>query len=163
MRKLLAAAVLFTSLSGTAYAAHGDLDAYVGEFSPFRSTQYQTVEGGVEYRWADQFNGLRPTVGAWVNGDGASYFYAGAYWDLPLGTAPFMITPGIQAGSYQHGSSKDLGGSFEFRDTIEITYRFDDGQRFGAQLTHMSNAGLDGNSNPGVEMVQAIYSIPVSW
>jgi lipid A 3-O-deacylase len=161
MRRLAAFALTLLAAGG-AHAAPGqdDFAIYGGEFSVFRSNQYATFEGGVEYRWADIAYGIRPTIGAWANGDGALYGYAGFYWDIPLGIEPFMITPGVAIGAYDQGDSKDLGSGIEFRDTIEVSYRFMDGQRLGAQLTHMSNASI-GSSNPGVEMVQAVYTHPL--
>lgn len=163
MRRFLAAC-LFTVLATTAHAAEtpGDVALYAGQFAVIDDDDYETVQGGIEYRWPDQFNGLRPVVGVWANGDGATYAYGGAYWDLPLGTEPFVITPGIQVGGYSQGSSKDLGYGIEFRDSIEITYRMDSGHRIGGSFTHMSNASL-GDHNPGVEMWQIVYTAPVSF
>jgi hypothetical protein len=131
MRNFILAAAALLGLAGTANAgsAKGDIAVYGGEFSTFRSSQYETSIVGAEYRWADQWNGLRPTVGASYNFDGALYGYAGAYWDLPLHTAPFVITPGIQVGGYSRGGSKDLGSGIEFRDTLEVSYQFPDKQR----------------------------------
>lgn len=160
-RTLLAATLLTASgaqAAETPDSEYGDFAIYAGQFSTFRSSQFETEHLGLEYRWEDQYHGLRPVVGIWGNGDSATYAYGGIYWDLPLG--PFMITPGVAVGPYSHGDSKDLGHWIEFRDTIEITYRFDSGQRLGAQLTHFSNAGI-GDSNPGVEMVQVVYTHPV--
>ncbi|MEJ0010501.1 MAG: acyloxyacyl hydrolase [Alphaproteobacteria bacterium] len=171
MRQLLAALLLTTLFAGTAAAevstaipsnGSGDIDVYGGPYSVFRDPKDRSVEFGAEYRWADQWNGIRPTIGIMANTDRAVYPYAGIYWDLPLGTAPFVITPGVAVGLYDHGNSKPLGSAIEFRDTIEATYRFNDGERLGAQLTHMSNASI-GNKNPGVESYQIIYSHPFSW
>jgi hypothetical protein len=92
------------------------------------------------------------------NSDDAIYGYAGIYWDIPLGR--FVISPGVAGGYYHQGDSKDLGNAFEFRDTIEVTYRFEAGQRLGLQLTHLSNAGI-GDSNPGVETLQLVFTNPI--
>ena len=87
--------------------------------------------------------------------------YAGINWDLPIDAIrPFIITPGVKVGGYSQGDSKDLGYGIEFHDSIEVTYRFNDGQRVGAVLSHMSNASL-GNKNPGTEIIQAVYSFPL--
>ena len=139
-------------------ATHDEVAIYGGQYSVLKDSQYKTELIGLEYRWKDQWNGLRPVVGFWGNNDSAKYAYGGMYWDFPLG--PFMITPGVAVGGYAGGDSKDLGYGIEFRDTIEITYRFESGQRIGAQLTHMSNASL-GDSNPGVETLQAVYVHPL--
>ena len=139
-------------------ATHDEVAIYAGQYSVFGDSELQTSQLGLEYRWKDQWEGLRPVVGVWGNGDSALYAYGGIYWDFPVG--PFMITPGVAVGGYSQGDSKDLGHGIEFRDTIEITYRFDSGQRIGAQLTHMSNAGI-GESNPGVETAQIVYVHPL--
>jgi lipid A 3-O-deacylase len=158
MRTIFASLLTILALSGTAHA--GDIAVYGGQYSALRANQYKTGLFGAEYRFNDQFNGLRPTVGTSVNLDGATYTYGGAYWDLPLNTGRFVISPGFAAGYYTKGDSKDLGYGLEFRSTIEVTYKLQNGQRFGAQLSHLSNAHL-GDKNPGVETIQAVYSHPL--
>ena len=157
MRILASALLCLAALSGNALA--GDVAIYGGQFSSFRDNKDKTSMVGAEYRFADQFNGLRPTVGAFVNNDSAAYGYAGAYWDLPLNTAPFVISPGFAVGGYHQGDSKDLGLGLEFRSTMEVTYKMQNGQRIGAQISHLSNASL-GDENPGVETLQVVYSHP---
>ncbi len=162
MRILLAALGTLVALTGVAQAAGtgtGDIALYGGAYSIMRDSDKQTAMGGLEYRFRDQYNGLRPTIGGFVNGDGALYGYAGAYWDLPLNTAPFVISPGFAVGGYSQGSSKDLGYGIEFRSTLEVSYKFQDAQRVGVQIAHLSNAGL-GNKNPGTETLEAVYSHP---
>lgn len=159
------AASLFTLLAATttAHAADsskGDLVLQVGQYSAFDRND-DALEGGVEYRFPDQYYGLRPTIGALANEDGALYAYAGINWDLPIDAIkPFVITPGVKVGGYSQGDSKDLGYGIEFHDSIEVTYRFDSGHRVGAALVHMSNASL-GDKNPGTEIIQAVYSFPL--
>ena len=164
MTRFLVRLAAITLLALPAYAAEAppsaDLDVYAGQFSALRDNKDKSAEFGAEYRFKDQWYGLRPTVGVMANTDSAMYGYAGINWDLPLGIAPIYITPGVKVGGYDHGDSKALGYGIEFRDSIEMTYRFDDGQRVGAALTHMSNASL-GNRNPGVEMIEAVYSHPI--
>lgn len=146
-------------VSGAASAApSGDLAVYAGQFGVFSDSNEKSVNMGVEYRYRDVWHGLRPTVGAMTNTDGALYGYAGINWDIALGSK-FYLTPGVKVGGYSQGSSKDLGYGIEFHDSIELTYRMQSGQRIGASLVHMSNASL-GNKNPGVEMIQAVYSHP---
>jgi opacity protein-like surface antigen len=162
MRTLALAAVSLLTLTTVAHAADkGDLVVQAGQFSAIRNNANRAVEGGLEYRFPDQYYGLRPTVGVMANGDGATYGYAGINWDLPIDAIrPFVITPGVKVGGYSHGNSKDLGYGVEFHDSIEVTYRFNSGHRIGAALVHMSNADL-GNSNPGTEIIQAVYSFPL--
>lgn len=158
MRHILAGLATLLALSSAAHA--GDIAVYGGQFSAFRDNANKTAIFGAEYRFKDQYNGLRPTIGTSANLDGATYTYAGAYWDLPLNTGPFVISPGFAAGYYTKGSSKDLGYGLEFRSTMEVTYKLNGGQRIGAAVSHLSNASL-GDRNPGTETIQAVYSHPL--
>lgn len=168
MRLLAAALLSLLALPLAAEAApatkgKGDIVIHVGEYSVLRDHAHRSTEAGVEYRFRDQYHGLRPTVGALANDDGATYAYAGINWDLPIkAIAPFVITPGIVAGGYSQGDSKDLGYGLEFRSSLEVTYKFKDGQRLGAAISHLSNASL-GNKNPGTETLQIVYSHPLSF
>lgn len=160
--RLIARTVLALSLlTAPAIAGEGQehLVVYAGAYD-FTQKDDQATLGGIEYRFADQFNGLRPVVGFMATTDEATYLYGGAYWDLPLNTAPFVVTPGFQAGAYSHGNGKDLGYGLEFRSTIEVAYEFDGGNRLGLGFSHLSNASL-GSDNPGTETVQVVYSHPM--
>ena len=155
--RTLAALALFTSAA----------QAYDGEHLVLQAGGYDVSQGddsaalgAIEYRFRDQFNGLRPVVGFMATSDEATYAYAGAYWDLPLNTAPFVITPGFQAGAYSQGNGKDLGYGIEFRSTIEAAYEFESGHRLGLGFSHLSNASL-GSDNPGTETLQMVYSYPM--
>lgn len=159
MRHFVAALALF-ALATPAFAGQGEhLAVYGGQFEISDDTNDSGMLGA-EYRFKDQFNGLRPVVGAFANADSGAYVYGGAYWDLPLGTAPFVISPGFAVGAYNEGASKDLGSVLEFRSTLEIAYEFESGHRLGAAISHLSNAGI-GDSNPGTETVQLVYSYPL--
>ena len=157
-RTLFALAAMTTA----SYAASGDdVVVYAGAFDVSQQDNEAAV-GGLEYRFKDQYNGLRPVIGVMGTTDEAGYIYGGAYWDLPLNTAPFVITPGFQAGAFTHGDGKDLGSGIEFRSTIEASYKFESGQRVGLAFSHLSNASI-GDDNPGAETLQVVYSHPVSW
>lgn len=159
MRRLLAALAV-TALASPAFAGQGEhLAIYGGQFEISDSTNDSAMLG-LEYRFKDQFNGLRPVVGAFANEDSGAYAYAGAYWDLPLGTKPFVISPGFAVGAYNEGASKDLGYGLEFRSTLEIAYEFENNHRLGVAISHLSNAGI-GDSNPGTETAQLVYSYPL--
>lgn len=157
LARSLTAIVLFATGSMAADAPY--LTVYGGDFD-ISQKDNQAAMGGIEYRFRDQFNGLRPVVGLMGTTDEAGYAYAGAYWDLPLNTAPFVITPGFQAGAFTHGDGKDLGYGLQFRSTIEAAYEFEGGQRLGVGFSHLSNASL-GNHNPGAETLQLVYSHPM--
>ena len=153
----LAALALFTSAAQAYDGGHLVLQA--GGYDVSQGDDSAAL-GAIEYRFRDQFNGLRPVVGFMATSDSATYTYAGAYWDLPLNTAPFVITPGFQAGAYSQGNGKDLGYGLEFRSTIEAAYEFESGHRLGLGFSHLSNASL-GSDNPGTETVQVVYSYPM--
>lgn len=160
MRHILRAAVALACLTTAAHAGEGEhLTIYGGAYDFIQKDDTSTV-GGMEYRFKDQFNGLRPVVGFMGTADSVAYAYAGAYWDLPLNTAPFVITPGIAAGAYHSGAGKDLGYGLEFRSTLEVAYEFEGGNRLGLGISHLSNASL-GSDNPGAETVQVVYSHPM--
>lgn len=162
MRTLLRSLVSLALLAGVAHAANEEKEyftVYGGEFDVTQGDD-TAVMGAMEYRFADQFNGLRPVLGVMGTTDGAAYAYGGAYWDLPLNTEPFIITPGFQAGAFHHGDGKDLGYGLEFRSTIEVAYEFEEGERLGLGFSHLSNASL-GNDNPGTETLQLVYSHPM--
>ncbi len=132
--------------------------AYIGKFDVFGAgTDKQSMAVGGEYWFQDEYHGLRPVAGGFGNSDGGLYGYAGAYWDLPLGSWPIIISPGFAVGAYHEGGSKNLGGLLEFRSTLEATYGFASGDRLGMALSHLSNANL-GTTNPGVEVLQVVYS-----
>lgn len=161
MRTILRAFAALTLLASASHAAEGQehIVGYAGAFDVSQGDDTATV-GGLEYRFADQFNGLRPVIGVMGTTDEAAYLYGGAYWDLPLNTAPFVITPGFQAGAFSHGDGKDLGYGLQFRSTIEAAYEFETGHRIGLGFSHLSNASL-GNDNPGAETLQVVYSYPM--
>lgn len=160
MRTIIRSIAALAFLSTSAFAGQGEhLAVYGGQFE-ISDNENDSALLGAEYRFADQFNGLRPVVGAFANEDSGAYIYGGAYWDLPLGTAPFVISPGFAVGAYNEGASKDLGSVLEFRSTLEIAYQFENNHRLGIAISHLSNAGI-GDSNPGTETVQAVYSYPI--
>jgi len=160
MRTLIRSLAALALITTAAHAGQGEhVSVYGGQFE-ISDNENDSTMLGAEYRFDDQFNGLRPVVGAFANDDSGAYVYGGAYWDLPLGTAPFVISPGFAVGAYNQGASKDLGSVLEFRSTLEVAYEFDSGHRLGVAISHLSNAGI-GDSNPGTETVQAVYSYPL--
>ena len=170
MRILFAALATLLTLSGAAHA--GDIAVYAGKFSALRDEANESALVGLEYRFNNPgyqgvWNGIRPTIGTSANTDGATFTYAGIYWDFPItkgAKSGFVITPGFAPGYYNDNGneSKRLGYGLEFRSTLEATYKFEGGQRVGAQIAHLSNANI-GNKNPGTETVQVVYTHPLSF
>lgn len=111
----------------------------------------------VEYRFGKKAAFIGPTLGILANTDGGVYGYGGFYVDLAVG--PVHITPVLSAGYYAEGDSKDLGSAFEFRQSLDLSYRFEGGVRLGMRIAHISNAHI-GDHNPGQEDAQIILAIP---
>jgi hypothetical protein len=70
------------------------------------------------------------------------------------------FTPVVAVGGYHQGGSKDLGGVFQFRVGLGLSYQFEDESRIGIRLDHISNAHTH-QENPGEEEVLLTYSIPL--
>lgn len=170
MRKLAylmvaaAAAMMFSAAASAEEKGYkGEyLGLGVGYFDLFQNDGNKAVSLDVNYQYKDIYHGLRPLAGIVVTTDEAAYAYAGAKWDLPVDTYPVIISPSFAVGAYtQGGNGKDLGHGIEFRSGIEVAYEFSEaGDRIGVQLSHISNADL-GNHNPGTEILQLNYSMPI--
>ena len=138
---------------------------YVGGYNVFSDNDItdgdKTVVVGGEYRFAAFNYGIRPVLGALVNFKGDTYGYGGFVLETPLYKDRIWFIPGAAVGAFGHGDGRDLGGALEFRTSAELAYRFDNNQRIGINIFHLSNAGIY-NSNPGTEAITVTYSIPVS-
>ena len=111
------------------------------------------------------FFDIKPFAGFEHTSDSAQYFLVGIYLDDNAGdmftgkSSNFLVTPSIGFGSYYAGSGKQLGNTLEFRTTIEVSYQFENKNRVGLSIGHISNADL-GADNPGVEIISLSYQIP---
>src|SRR5215472_6587027 len=103
-----------------------------------------------EYRFGDVLWIVAPFVGAFGTGKGAFYGYGGFGFDINF-FERFVLTPTAAVGYFTHGTGVDLGAHTEFRTGAEFDYRFDNLNRVGVGLYHISNAGI-GKQNPGVEL-----------
>lgn len=121
-------------------------------------------EGAAEFRiewkgrkwlWA-----VKPIVGIMGTSDAAVYGYGGIALDVFFGDR-IVATPSFAVGAYEDGNGKDLGSVIEFRSSLELAWRFDNGSRAGVGFYHLSNAGIDDN-NPGTEVLSFGYSIPLN-
>ena len=102
---------------------------------------------------------FQPILGGMVTTDGSLYGYGGIATDIFFGNR-WVLTPSFAVGAYSEGDGKDLGSTIEFRSSIAFAYRFDDRSRVGVRFYHLSNAGI-GDHNPGVEVLDLTYSIPL--
>jgi lipid A 3-O-deacylase len=113
----------------------------------------------------------RPDLGVLVNSAGAtSQAYAGLTWSFTLlrGLASkedSLFLDASLGGAVHDGSirtdrfnRKSLGSRFEFRESLELGWRFTPAQSISAILTHISNANL-GVKNEGMDDIGLRYGI----
>jgi len=102
--------------------------------------------GKIELRLGKKIAFVGPAVGLFITNEGFSYGFAGIYADFRYGR--FLLTPLLAAGVCHEGDGIDLGGPFEFRESLEIAYRVDERWLVGLALAHISN-GQVYEHNPG--------------
>jgi hypothetical protein len=92
---------------------------------------------------------------------GALMGYTGVTFDLHL-TDHILVVADEAVGYYSPGKDKVLSFKAvpEFRSGIGGAYEFDNGWRLGADIHHISNAGLD-RKNPGVEIAAVTLAVPL--
>jgi lipid A 3-O-deacylase len=117
-----------------------------------------SAAGTIEYRFGRKVFVAGLSLGLVANTEGGLYGYVGTYGDLSYRRIYF--TPQMAMGGYHDGDSSDLGGVFEFRLSLDIAYRFDNGHRLGVRGAHISNGGAN-EQNPGEEELLLTYSVPL--
>ena len=115
-----------------------------------------SAAGTIEYRFGRKVFVAGLSLGLMANTEGGLYGYVGTYGDLSYKRIYF--TPQIAMGGYHDGDSANLGGVFQFRLSLDVAYRFDNGHRLGVRAAHISNAGVN-EENPGEEELLLTYSI----
>jgi hypothetical protein len=135
------------------------LDVGVGVFDVFerKSTSRRSAAGRVEFRVGHKIYGIGPAVGFLANTDGGAYGYGAVYADLKY--HELVFTPLAGLGAYHEGDRSDLGGVFQFRLALGVSYQFADKSRAGLTLAHISNAGIH-DENPGEDEIYLSYSLP---
>ena len=162
MRRALVLAALAAVVSFTGAARADDLwrsQLEVGSFDPFHKADSQSFDLQLRPGWRLWNFGV--FAGGMVTTKSALMGYAGITYDLRL-TDHILILPDAAVGYYSHGNDKILsaGSTAEFRTGIGIAYEFDNGWRAGADIHHISNAGLD-KKNPGVEVAAITLAVPL--
>jgi hypothetical protein len=173
MRHLLATALLI-SLAGpdlayagepvtTAFAQLGPIVVHGNEADNlllgagvFDIRDRTSAAGTIEYRFGRKVFVAGLSLGLMANTEGGLYGYVGTYGDLSY--RRIYVTPQIAMGGYHDGDSANLGGVFQFRLSLDVAYRFDNGHRLGVRAAHISNAGVN-EENPGEEELLLTYSI----
>jgi lipid A 3-O-deacylase len=175
MRKLLALAMGVLSVTSSAAGADEPGTTALAHLGPivvhgngadnlllgagvFDLRHHSSGAGTVEYRFGRKVFVVGLTLGLMANTDGGLLGYVGAYGDLSY--KRLYLTPQLAMGGYHQGSSQDLGGVFQFRQSLDIAWRFDNGNRVGIRAAHISNAGIH-DINPGEEELFLTYSFPL--
>jgi lipid A 3-O-deacylase len=136
------------------------LDFGIGAFNAIDTHGQPTAaEGRIEFRYGEKLFFVGPAVGLLANTKGGVFGYGGVYSNIAFGR--FILTPLAGLGGYHRGGSENLGGTFEFRLSLEGAYELDDKSRLGIQIGHISNAGIH-DRNPGENEILATYALPLS-
>ncbi len=131
----------------------------VGVFDVFHKADSQSFDLQLRPGWRLWNFGV--FAGGMATTKGASMAYAGFTYDLHI-TDHILILPDVAVGDYFKGDDKKLSNKqvAEFRSGIGAAYEFDNGWRLGADIHHISNAGLD-KRNPGVEIASVTLAVPL--
>ena len=116
---------------------------------------------GFEYRGGPDldFWHIRPSLGVGLTMDASVYGYTALNLDLYFGPR-LVLTPSVGIGLYGTGSGQDLGSVVEFRNGVELAWRFDNYSRAGLGFHYLSNFGI-GNSDPGTSTLTVFYAHPL--
>lgn len=162
--RFIAITGLLCTIMSTAPAMADNIDRIslsVGAYDLFDGDNTAT-DFRIEYRPGQSlFWEFKPWIGGEVTTDGTLYGAAGFLYDYSLGNN-WLLTPSIGAGLYSNGDGKDLGGSVQFREQIEIGYQFQNASRLTGSVSHMSNWGID-DKNPGTDVLGVYYHVPLQW
>jgi hypothetical protein len=160
---LLATGILFLFAQAPVEAAKADPRAgfaISAGFFDIADEDFEVAELGIEYRFKPfhLFHGvdLKPMAGVSANEDEAFWLYGGLRYDFAF-AKHWVVSPSIAATIYEEGNSKDLGGAFHIRSSLEVSYRFTDGQRLGIAFDHVSNAGIE-EKNPGANSLVLVWT-----
>jgi lipid A 3-O-deacylase len=135
------------------------LDLAVGVFDLRQSfgTSERSAAGRVELRGGRKLWFLGPAMGLMANTDGGVFGYGGVYADIAYGNV--IVTPFGGFGGYRRDDSSGLGGVFQFRLSLGVSYVFPNRHRLGLNFAHISNAAIH-DKNPGEEELYITYAIP---
>ncbi|MGO8917537.1 MAG: acyloxyacyl hydrolase [Stellaceae bacterium] len=122
----------------------------------------ETGAADAEYRFGQKFYYIGPALGVIGDARGGGMAYAAFYSDIALG--PVVVTPLAGLGAWWHGAHNDenLGGTFEFRLSLEAAYRWDNGSRLGLRFGHISSADIH-LVNPGENDLMLTYAFPLTF
>ena len=114
----------------------------------------------LEYRYGRKLFHLGPALGLLANTKGGVLGYGGVYADLQY--EQLNLTPLVALAGYARGGGEDLGGPFQFRASLALSYTILPGfTRVGIEVAHVGNAGIY-HRNPGDNEVLLSYAVPLS-
>lgn len=122
------------------------LEAGAGIFGFYNDIDKRSFYSRLEFRAGRKAAFVGPAAGLIANSEGGRYGYAGIYADFAYDK--LVVTPVLAVGIYRRGNSVDLGGPYQFRESIEFAYPIAGRWRAGISLAHISNAGIY-RENPG--------------
>jgi len=103
---------------------------------------------------------LHPAFGASLAGNGSGWAGIGSALTFGQNEGIFLRITNM-VGAYRRGSGRDLGGALQFRNALDIGYRWHNGIEAGLGADHRSNAGLS-NPNPGLNTIYLFTSMPLN-
>jgi len=113
-----------------------------------------------EYRFAKNWNSLRPWAGlSWAT-DGAVFAGGGIMYTLAAVDENWLVSVGTGPGYYERHQGADLGSHMEFCTFGEISRNLPWKHRVMIRLMHISNGGLT-ERNPGNELLLLGYAMPL--
>ncbi len=124
------------------------LDVGYGIFELTNKRGKRTQAGRIELRGGRKYAFLGPAVGLLGNDDGGRFGYLGVYADLAW--RGIVLTPQLAVGIYRKGDSLDMGGTLEFRESLEVSCPLGKRWRAGISFGHISNGNIH-KGNPGQE------------
>ena len=157
MRRLFAAVALFLSALSSSVAADEarvivGLGNQMGPGSPEISARYIAAEPLI---W-----NLHPAVGVSVAGNGSGWVGLGTAVTFGAKSEGLFARFTSMVGAHRQGSGRNLGGALQFRNALDVGYRWGSGVEAGLGVDHRSNAGLK-RPNPGLNTIYLFASIPL--
>lgn len=115
------------------------------------------IFGSIEFRPGIEIYKISP----WISMELADkIFYAALGLMIEFNiTDKLSIIPSFGAGFFRGDDGIELGGSLQFKSSIELGYRFNKKGMLGISFGHISNGGID-DINPGSEFLKISYYFP---
>jgi len=121
----------------------------------------ESAQFGIAYKAREIGYNFAPIAGLRLNKLGGTFTYAGMSWNQPVYFDEVIFAPSFSVGLYTDGGGPQIGGPFNFRSGLELSYEFENTSRFGVAWEHISNADIY-DVNAGYESTTIVYSLPIS-